>query len=459
MNKAWIPVFITQVRKWRWYSWLFCHVGPAISSVVLLCACEPSHPGGPASGSEALATATIKAEYSAVAAPLTGYASPLFKPPELIHVVTGSATCSPPLFVNLAPNWPGQFRWVARSWDGRAMRGYIRRLKDGSGYDDFGREWGYDDPLAPDDSTGLPSCTGPSWSQSAQAAATDCNWKPSFPWVSTAQSVPGYAKVDLLQPLADAARVSDIVMVHDVLDYVLFKPGPSCASLHSTGFPYGLSFPSRSALLPSLSGAPGLSPSTGCVDPSGNLHVLVQGGTRIANVGAMGVDPPVFLDLKGIDGGVVPVADRPERIGFSTVGHLLGANRSGLVRIHKKKGTVVRLMDWGPPPLPEFGPGGTAIATDIVHISDPLGAGAWLVSPAGRPEIWVLDDTTLQVKTKWSIGKVDGKPALAVRQLRAILSTGWVYAVVQVAAEPDYDARIVLWKYPLWNGVDEVAAP
>jgi hypothetical protein len=265
--------------------------------------------------------------------------------------------------------------------------------------------------------------------------------------------------VDLLQPLASPARISDLVVAHDVLDFVAFRPGAGCASLHMTGEPAGLSFPSRSALLPLFPEGSGLGPTTAAVDPGGQLNVLVQGGTRIANVGAMGWDAAKYLDLTGAEGAPLPLADRPERFAYSNRGVLLASNKSGLFRIHKKTGRVLRLLDWPAPTLPEFGSKGSAACCDLVHIADPRGGGAWLVSPPASGELWVLDDAALTPRTKSRIGKIDGLEAVAVRQLRSILSTGWVYAVVQVAAEPDYDARIVLWKYPLWNGVDEVAAP
>lgn len=390
-------------------------------------------------------------------AALSTYVSPLFIPPDLVHVVGAGATCNPPLFANVAPNWPHQLRWVARAWDSRAMRGYVHKKKQGGGWEDFGREFGLDDPVPDDGSKGLPSCTGTSRSQKKQNSTILCTWAPTFQWAQLAAARIPYPKVDLLEPLADAARITDIVMVHDVLDYVLFKPIADCATLHTTGEPFGLSFPSRSAPLPAFPAGSASKPSTGAVDPGGQLKVLTLGGTQILDLGGMGGDPTKVLDLVGADGGAVPPGDRPERIGYSTVGHLLGANRTGLVRIHKKTGYVGRLMDWGDAPLPEFGPGGSAICCDIVHIADPQGGGAWLVAPAGRPEIWVLDDVSLKVKTKWTIGKVDGQPALAVRQLRAVLSTGWVWAVVQTAPEPGYDARIVLFRYPLWDGQTEIA--
>lgn len=386
---------------------------------------------------------------------LTSYISPLFKPPLFVHAVPGGATCNPPVLANFAPNWPRQLRWVARAWDSRAMRGYLRQNKSGV-WEDFGRESWANDPLAPGDLTGLPSCTGEPRTQNLQNYTTMCTWKPSFLWVYPKTP---YPPVDLLEPLADPARVSDIVSIHDVLDYVLFKPGAGCAVVHTTGYPGMLSFPTRSAPLPAFQSLSLLQPSTGAVDPGGRLEVLVEGGTRIMDVGSMGGDPPQSLALKGKDGNVVPIEDRPLRIGYSNVGHLLGSNRTGLLRIHKKTGRVARLMDWGEPALPEFAENGTANCCDLVHIADPLGSGVWLVAPAGRPQIWVLDDVHLQVKTKWTIGKIDGQPALAVRQLRAILSTGWLWAVVQTAPEPNYDARIAVWKYALWDGDTPFQAP
>lgn len=392
---------------------------------------------------------------------LTGYISPLFKPPALVHVVAESTFCNPPLLANIAPIRPNWLRWVARTYNGQAMRGYIKRESPTAPYGDWGREpwnWQMDDPVTAANPSGLPSCTKSDWTDNVQNQATDCHWHPTFPWAAqiplTGQ--PPYERIDVMEPLADRTRVTDIVTVHDALDFAIFKPAGQCASVHLTGGPFGMSFPLRCGIIPTFKPLSGKSPSTGAVNPGGDLVVL-DAGERLVNVGPLGSSDATVVQLLDKTGGPLAPADHLERIGYSSIGMLLGSNKQRLYRINQKSRHVLPIADFGPGPTPAFATAGTANCCDIVHIADPRGTGAWFVAPAGRPEIWVLDDVTLQKKATWAVGKVNGKPAIAVRQLRPILSTGWLYAVVQTAEDPAYNATIVLWKFDLWDGRAEIA--
>jgi len=192
-------------------------------------------------------------------------------------------------------------------------------------------------------------------------------------------------------------------------------------------------------------------PTTGAVDITGHLLVL-DAGTRIVDVGTLGANPPIAINLHAPDGAGLPAADQPERIAISSYGQIIGSNRNGLYTIDRKTGAVSFARPWPEKaPLPEFGPKGSVTCCDIVHLQDPLGFGAWLVAPAGRPVFHVLDEDTFETLTTWPLPVVEGDKVLAIRQLKAVLSTGYIWLVAQTSPEPNYKGRVVVLRYPLFG--------
>ncbi len=367
---------------------------------------------------------------------LTGYKTPFLDPPPVAHIFNPGMPCDSPVLAHAVPDGFQVVRFVARGFGGHALSG---------GISDFGG--------AVKDSYETGNCSDPLLSQSGQDGFKSCGWKYS------ADIYPYFCSVQQLEPLATPARISDIVAVHEPGAYVLFKPGAGCATLNEPGN-NDCPWPFRFAMLPAFPEGSAAAPSTGATDAAGNLHVLAYAGTRIINVGEMGGDDPVELKLTGKSTAPLPDADRPERIGFSDRNLLLASNRSGLFRVHKGSGYVERLYTWPTSPVDDFGPKGKAPCCDLVHLSDPRGGSVWLVNPPGQPDIWVLDGDTAMFLSKWPISPPGwAEPPQGMRQLRAILSTGIVYGVIQFQSEPDYKGRVVFWKYPVWDGTTPVGGP
>ena len=220
---------------------------------------------------------------------------------------------------------------------------------------------------------------------------------------------------------------------------------------------FNLSRPDHSLLLL----APLAQPAGGwglCRDPQTRAPVTVFADTRDPDYQTVLAlcDAGKTLMIVEPDGTPVQEAHKLEKFAWANNGTLLGTNRKGLFRVERKTGIIHPVMDFPPPPLPELQPGGTGPCCDIQHLYDLRAArGVFLVAPAGLPEVWVLDDGDLHLRSKWTPDPImpplvgQKTKILAIRQVGVSLSTGWVWLVAQIHAEPLYDARVLVYRYPL----------
>jgi hypothetical protein len=367
-------------------------------------------------------------------------ASPLDDPPKLVADIQLDPACGQPLHAFLVGYQNLWFEWLTRSLDGRVSRGFRSRS---SAPDALGL-WQEVSPAAVqevDDKMPPHGCVGAPLLVAAQHASK----------VLFGDDPAAYAVTSVtthLGSIRSETWLAGLAPIMSPTALAMALPDGHAVTMHSPGN-LGL-LPSLHAYALAFDGTdPAKRPLAVGMDYAGRIQVLDR-GDRLVDIGHYGSGSGKVLMLKESDGSALTPANHLDKFAWANNGKILGSNAQHLYRVDRKSGIVTNLMDFPAAPLPELLPGGTGPCCDLVHLYDVrAGRGVFLVAPAGRPEVWVLDDGDLHLRTTWKPPVIDDKPVLAIRNLGASLSTGWLWLVAQTSPEPAYAAQVLVFRYPL----------
>ena len=366
-----------------------------------------------------------------------GVASPLDQSPVLTATVHPKPGCGEPIYGKIRPSGTGLFMWVLRAYDSRTSAGWRAQGKGADLWQEPTEPiWTSDGAIGPK-VTYNGECVGTELTVDAQLAAA---------------AVGSLAPVDYpmyiaLKPLADPPWVTDAQTILDPTSFATAVPGAHAVVLHG----HHLNTPPVGhALAPAFDGSDAAKvPLAISMNHEGRI-VILDRGDRLVDIGHFGATPPKTLMLHSDTGGDLAPDDHLEKFAWGSHGLILATNRHALYRVSRISGQVFKVLTFPPAPLPAVAAGGPGPCCDVLHLSDVRAArGVFLVTQAGRPQVDVLDDVDFHLIASWTPAPIAGKPVIAIRQLAAAQSTGWVWLVAQTDAEPNYKSELQIYRYAL----------